>query len=318
MRFFCLADREGMEVHDGLEVRTVPRAGGAWARLRAVQAALADFLPDCVLQRCSGMETWVAARYARSHGKRFVFLVAHEIDVAPFSPPRFLHWRWFLYRRGLLAADHIVVQSEEQARALRRGWGLGSTVIRSFQPPPEPPRADKEGVLWIGRAIEFKRPERFLDLAERLPGIPFTLILNPTHRRRYSRRLRERAESLPNVRHIPYVPYAQVMEHFHAARLLVGTSEAEGFPNTYLQAFRASTPVLSLKVDPDGIIRREGLGFVAGGNFDRLASEAKRRYDDLPWIAETGRRARAYVLNHHYPDQIGDQWARLLERVLAR
>jgi glycosyltransferase involved in cell wall biosynthesis len=49
---------------------------------------------------------------------------------------------------------------------------------------------------------------------------------------------------------------------FGQARVLLNTSEAEGFPNAYLQAWRSGTPVVS-PVDPDGLILSQGLGRVA-------------------------------------------------------
>jgi len=312
VRFVCLCNREGVEQHGASEVAWVSRARGALDKIRAVHNALASFDADCVVQMGWGLETWLAARYARLCGKRFVYMIASYKDIVPFGWRDYLYWRRFLYRRGLLAADRIVAQSNDQIADLRRNFRREAVLIPSLQPPPEPPRDNKEGILWVGRAMPVKQPERLFDLAERLPDLPFVLIMNATHLREYSRRLAERAKNLPNVTYVPYVPYEKIMEHFHAARLCVGTSWAEGFPNAYLQAFRAATPVMSLQVDPDQIIRSNELGFVAGGDLAALAREIQRRYSDAEWLRETGRRCAEYLRANHSRGAIAQQWKELL------
>lgn len=313
-RIVCLGPEDGLENHAGIEVATVSRRRGALGKTRAIQRALEESGADCVLQRSWGLETWLGARYARRHGKRFVFMVAHAWDARPPRVLDWLHWRRAAYRLGLAGADAVVAQSAEQTRTIERNLGIRPVLIRSFQPPPENVAIEeKKNVLWVGRAVPFKRVEKLLDVAERLPGVPFVLVLNPTHDKPYYQDLRARLERLPNVRHVPYVPYEEIGRYFRGARLFIGTSTTEeGFPNTYLQAFRARTPVLSLAVDPDRMIRERELGFVAGENLDALAREVERRFPDAEWIRKTGDRAADYLREFHDPSRLTEQWAELL------
>lgn len=314
-RVICLAERDGAERHGALEVVTISRAHGAFDKARRILRALAAQETDCVMQRASGLETWLAARYARRHKKPFVFMAAHEMDTLPFQWRDWTRWRRVLYRRGLLAANRIVAQSGDQAAMLKRYWKRDATVIRSFQPPPEPPAPGKKGLLWIGKAVAYKRPERFLELARRLPSIPCVMILNASHLPRYYEQLREEAARTPNITLLPHVPYDRIMDCFRATRALVGTSDAEGFPNTYLQAWRASTPVFALSCDPDQIIQREGCGFCAGDDFDLLVREIERRYKDEAWLLEAGKRGAEYLRREHDLARIAGQWAELLSAI---
>lgn len=316
-RFICLAPRDGLETHGPIEVAAISRRHGALGKTRQIFRALEGFGADCVLQRSWGLETWIGARYAARRGKRFVFMAASIPDIQPPHPSDWLHWRRAAYRVGLRRAHAVVAQSEEQVAAFERHYATRATLIRSFQPPPEPRKEDQGYVLWVGRAIEGKRAELLLDLAERFPRIPFVLILNPAQDKEYYDVLCARAARLPNVRHVPYVPHTEIMPWFRGARLFVGTSVREGFPNTYLQAFRAWTPVLSLCVDPDHIIRKQRLGFVGDDDFEALARELERRYGDAEWVHETGRRAAEHVRAFHDPDRLANEWGDLLGRLLA-
>ena len=84
--------------------------------------------------------------------------------------------------------------------------------------------------------------------------------------------------------------------------MFVNTSETEGFPNTFLQAWIRGVPVISF-FDPDNVIRREGLGH-AVGNLEEMASTAQRLATDAQAWLETSARCRAYIARHYSEDQI--------------
>ena len=318
--FICLGDQDQLEEYDGLEVAVIDRGHGQLAKVRRIKEALREYAPTFVLQRASGLDTFLAGRYARRCGARFVYMLAHDRDARKLPWREELHWRRMLYRRGLRSADRIVAQSEFQVNSLKCYWGLDAELIRSLQEPPGEPvgslAAKKEGLLWVGRAVEVKQPELFLELAKRMPQIPCTMILNRTHREEYFAKLRTEAEGLSNVRFVESVAPDEIMSHFRAARLLVSTSRDEGFPNTHLDAFRAATPVMTLAADPDDLIAENELGFFAQGDFEALAREIEKRYSDAEWLAATGRRAADYLRDNHDPEKITSQWGALLGKLI--
>ena len=103
---------------------------------------------------------------------------------------------------------------------------------------------------------------------------------------------------IPNVHFLGQVEPKKANEIIADAAILLSTSDEEGFPNTFLQAWSNGTPVVSLKVDPDGIIQRKGHGAVSGNvegavaDINALLQSPKRRN-------EIAVRAKQYVDEVH-------------------
>jgi glycosyltransferase involved in cell wall biosynthesis len=109
------------------------------------------------------------------------------------------------------------------------------------------------------------------------------------------------------------------VEHeFARARVLVTTSEVEGFPNVLIEAWKTATPVASLRIDPDGLIRQHGAGFVADDDEDALARGVERLLVDDDLFEQSA--ANAYALAKQVAD-IGctiEQYKRILASSAGR
>jgi glycosyltransferase involved in cell wall biosynthesis len=105
-----------------------------------------------------------------------------------------------------------------------------------------------------------KRPALLLEAARKLPHLRFHIIGGPMPgAENFYASVREEALKLANVTFHGPVPYHQVGEFYERSRVFVGTSEIEGFPNTYLQAWSRGTPVVAF-LDPEQLIARHGMG----------------------------------------------------------
>src|SRR5690606_27779037 len=91
---------------------------------------------------------------------------------------------------------------------------------------------------------------------------------------------------------------------------LLCTSEFEGFPNTFLEAWSRGVPVVST-LDPDGLIGANLLGFTAS-SIDGLRLGLERLADDAPARTMCANRAQAYVAANHSPDIAGAAYCRLI------
>jgi glycosyltransferase involved in cell wall biosynthesis len=174
--------------------------------------------------------------------------------------------KWF-QNMGLRRADVVACQTLRQIELLRSAFGIEGFLAPNISPDLFAVAANepREGVLWVGRDVECKGPEIFVELARRVPDHPFTMICQPQPG---SDLQRLRATAPKNLRLVPGLPIQQTAPLFARHRVFVLTSLSEGFPNVLLQAAGAGTPVVSLCVDPENLISSNKAGFACQGSFD--------------------------------------------------
>lgn len=304
----AFAPRAGVRI-----VRFVhPRITGV---LRAMRTADADVY----YQSPAGAYTGVAAWFARRHRKRLVVRIASDLNCVPGQ--QLIRYRRDrkLYEYGLRNATLVAAQTERQRTLLREHYGIESAVINMAVERAEPtaPAARDIDVVWLGNLRPVKRPELLLELARRLPHRSFVMAGGSLPRLRgYFDELSRAAARMANVRFLGPVTYADTGALFGRARLHVNTSSAEGFPNTFLQAWARAVPVVSF-FDPDLLIERRGFGLRAT-DVDDMAAAIEALLVDPGRAAALGAAARAYVLAEFAPRQVAQRYLDLLHAAQPR
>lgn len=146
-----------------------------------------------------------------------------------------------------------------------------------------------------------------------MPDVRFTVAMNRDPEDRF-KLFEKEALSIPNLDFLGMVPPAELDAWFRGPKILLNTSIREGFPNTFLQAWMNGVPVITLNIDPDGIIQTRGLGLVAGEeedpadcfDYSRLANMVMPKIRELltdktKW-EESSHRATQYCKKNHAPD----------------
>ena len=276
-----------------------PRLTGLWRALGRADAQV-------YYVSTASSQLGVVAAFARRHGRRVVFRIAHDLDC---DPKRLLIRLWRdrkLYEWGLRRADAVLAQSQQQRAALRANYGLDSRVAGMLVEPAVRDldfKARDVPVLWVNNLRPFKRPDLALALAQRLPQVRLHMIGGPQggHEDLFEATRRNSA-ALNNLQFHGRVAYHDVNNYFERARVFVNTSDSEGFPNSYLQAWRRGVPTVSF-FDPDGVIRRFGLGHAAQSLQDMaMAVERLTRSPD-DWHA-TSARCRDFMDAHYGDDTV--------------
>jgi glycosyltransferase involved in cell wall biosynthesis len=233
-----------------------PRWTKLWAALRRADA-------DIYYVSCAGALLGQVALFARVSGRKLVFRIASNSDCDPAALLiRFARDK-SLYRFGLERADLVLAQTPQQQEALLRNFHRPSRVVASLIESAGPRNGFQNrdiGVLWVGNLRPLKRPDRLLEAARRLPGIRFHMIGGPMpNHERFFETVRRQAADVANVQFHGPVPYHEIGAFYERARVFAGTSEVEGFPNTYLQAWMRGTPVVAF-LDPEALLTRKALG----------------------------------------------------------
>jgi glycosyltransferase involved in cell wall biosynthesis len=231
-----------------------------WVKL---WSAFARADADVYYCSCAGMHVGMLAMFCRVHKRRLIFRTAIDSDCEPDKLLiQYRRDRW-LYTYGLRRADVVLVQTATQQRALLKNYGLKGVIADMLVARPRragPDVLKDIDVLWISNIRHIKRPDRLLELAKAMPAYRFHMAGGPSPGEEdLFRQIEAAARTIPNLTFHGGVPYLDVDALFDRSTVFANTSDLEGFPNTFLQAWVRGIPVVTL-FDPDGEVRRSGLG----------------------------------------------------------
>ena len=287
-------------VLDGVEFVGIGRTRFFWAWCRFFFRER----PDWLYWRCASHLLGLAVGLAKLARVRTIFSACLDRDVdirhALFRRPR---W-WPLYGFGLLLTDRIFVQNEKQLLGLPARLRPKTNVVPSMATESQiaKPHALREKyVAWVAMLRAPKRADLLVEIARSAPDMRFVVCGGPTSytaSTEYGENIADALRSMPNVKYHGQVSAREALEVISNAALFLSTSDEEGFPNTFLQAWAAGTPVVSLKIDPDHIIERHRLG--------KVSVTVDRAIDDLRTLMTSDEQreamsvhARKYVEEQH-------------------
>jgi glycosyltransferase involved in cell wall biosynthesis len=316
---------------DGIQVvvKELPTTGNVGARaVKSVTRTLRTLHridPDVCYRRVLNFDLLPLALYSTATRTRLVYGFAHDSEVT--DDPVVLQrpitdnpaYKWCL-RQALSSADALVAQNEYQgSRARRRFGGHVEKIPNGYQEVAETgennPLSDVDGpiVLWVGTLRPWKRPELVLELADGVPDVSFVVVGGASDDAPdVHDTMVEGAQGRDNVRVEGFVPYERVDDYFAAADVFLNTSTNEGFPNTFLQAWAHRTGVVSLSVDPDGVVSDNEIGYVADGSVEDLTAVLSGFIDDDVELARLGDNAYQYFRENHSIRSIANDYERIL------
>ncbi len=289
----------------------VPRLGylmDAWSLYRT----LGRINPRVIYQRVACAYTGICALYSRRRATPMIWHVAHDSDVAPqlLEPvrniPRQRLEKWAV-GYGARNTTGIVVQTHRQAELLEQNYGRkADAVVPNFHPPAVE-TIDKSGpltVIWIANLKQWKRPDAFVRLARSFSSrtdVRFLMVGAPaaaTGNQAWRRTLMQSIEAAANLEYLGQKSQAEVNELLGRSHIFVNTSTHEGFPNTFIQSWLRGVAIVSLSVDPDGVLERERVG-IAARTESGLHEAVRKLLEDPDALAAYAKRGREHAATHH-------------------
>lgn len=313
------------ETIDGIKVIStfaedegVPVLRYVYPRMTSVWSALKEADADVYFQSCAGVRTGLVARFCKRYNRKFIFRLAHDSDCIP-GQQIIPYWRdRKIYEYGLKRTDLISAQGVKQVELLFKNYGLPSTPINMTVQLPDTDINNKKDIdiLWVNNLRDFKRPELVPELAKMLPNYNITMIGGavPGNDELYNQ-VKQLAEKTPNLDFKGVVAYHDINAYFLRSKLFVNTSDWEGFPNSFLQAWIRKVPVLSF-FDPDGLIASEGLGAVPS-TLNEMAASCDEILGDDKKLESIGATSEKFALENYSPVAVATEYEELLQAEVA-
>lgn len=226
---------------------------GNWARftgwlnfLRAMRGIKPDLLVCKVLNPLLPIYLLIC----RLSGAKLFYFAEHDWELENRPDKRINGWRWHLFWFGVQFVDMIFVQNPVQLKGFRKKlyWNKKRVVITPNIPLMEgleSPTEPGDTFTWIGSYRPHKNPNWVHQIAERVPGEKFLLVLDCKGDSNLENMFKQKARDIPNFSFIPGVGREDLPGILENAAITMITSEGEGFPNVAVEAWSKSRGVIS-------------------------------------------------------------------------
>jgi glycosyltransferase involved in cell wall biosynthesis len=237
----------------------------------------------------------------RVYPTKLAFGVASDADFPAQRAPLRRKYMWPAYALGVWLAHRILILHPGQMNLLPPGLRQRARYAPSLAGPGSPAPARGDYVAWVAVLREPKRPHLLPEIARLLPHVRFVVCGPPTLDHTppaYMAAIQAWLEACPNIDYRGQVSPEAAQRVMSEAAVFLSTSAVEGLPNTFLQSWGAGVPVVSLELDPGGLIERNTAGLVAQ-TVEECAQAVARLLADDALNREMGANGRRYVTAEH-------------------
>jgi len=281
------------------------------------------FHPDVVVWKSPGDTLFLMAVICLLLKIRLVFMVTNDVIADDRIINKIGRRSQLLHRLGIALSHAIFCQNQYQYNLFFKKFP--KKILFKITNPyynvgvdkKYPTERKREYVAWVGIFQYQKNLPALLRVVRRNPRLYFYIAGresgNPDKDTKNAVKILSKCK---NVKFVGYLKRYEILEFLSKAHVLLNTSRYEGFSNTFLEAFAVGTPVICLKVNPDEILTRHKLGYIAvekdvGKIIETIINEGENN--------QLHRRLVEYLNRHHdYKSLSRELSYRLLDVVQSR
>ena len=290
-----------------------PGMTSLWHALKLANASI-------YYQRSASWLTGLTGIFCRHNNRRFIYSVAHDLDLdkrKAWSLFNYnLAWRaYYLFQYGIYLTDKIIVQNEMQEKLCISNYGIQPEYIPScFDVVDQKIESGEVDVIWVGALREWKRPDLYLELAQKLPQVKFVMIGGADvgiKGEEYFNNIARNAENYANLEFRGFLPFSEADKQIANAKVFVNTSDHEGFPNTFLQSWSRGIPTISF-VDCGAYDEIGAIGCIVKCMEEMQVMVERLISDEELWLQQSIR-CRHYFEKHHSVNSVISKYEKLLK-----
>jgi glycosyltransferase involved in cell wall biosynthesis len=215
----------------------------------------------------------------------------------------------FVFNYLLRKSDHITIQ--------HRGQELNSNTAKprttlypnifNFSDIAQVKRSPGDYFIHVGSLTVLKGSVNLLQLVKKIDKKNKIVIVGKPKDRR-SEKIYKELGKFENVTLKGAVDHRQTIEIIANAKALISTSNFEGFPNIFLEAWATGVPVISLKVNPGNVIKKHRLGIYCEGDLEKMKTSIESNATDCI----DGNNLTSYVYEYHDFHTAADRFLNLI------
>ena len=194
----------------------------------------------------------------------------------------------------------------------------GLTKSSEFLPTPvavpdDIKKADKPTVCYLARLDRRKRPELFLDLAEKFPDVQF-IAMGKSRDRKWDTYLRNKYRDIPNLEMTGFVDQFSSNQHseiLEKSWIMMNAATREALPNAFIESSSHKCAILS-HVNPDNFASEFGYH----AETDNFSEGLKYLLENNRW-QEQGKKGYAYIKDTFELDKSIAQHIRIYQDLIS-
>lgn len=255
-------------------------------RIPNLKKVLAEQRADFYYARMRIYFHYLSYKVAKKLKSKFILAIAHDIDV--LSIRRKLKYKYsnnfnlfsflslqlpndLVFHYLIKRADYITIQHAGQkinCHSIKGKVVLFPNIIDDSNfPVVEHPSRDY--YIHVGTLTIIKGISNLLELVDKLDKTNTIVIVGNAGDNK-SKKILEKLTKSANVVFKGGLSHSETIKLIANSKALINTSNYEGFPNIFLEAWTTGVPVISLNVNPGDVFNQYELGLYCDGDLNKM------------------------------------------------